>query len=325
MSTADSGWTNLTQAYKGYLRRRGRSENTVRAFDCWFRDFDRYLARLGIEVESVSSVQLERWQEGLAARSLAPRTQQLAATSVRNAIRWAIQRRSWDFDQPDVWEALAAPRAPKLLPRPLPRATVDRITAYLAPRRINGDLYFYRTRAMWFYMVTTGARVSEVLSLERDDLAHDGPVVRQKGGSQKALWAPPAAMGAVLDYVRRRDDDHPALWVTHGNPPVRSLAPAGVREQWHQLADRLSIPRWTTHQLRHTCATELLDAGVPPEVVAAHLGHHGLASLAGYGEVRLGRRQLAVQAMEDRFARMKPDGMRVVALKGGRGRRTEIL
>lgn len=177
---------------------------------------------------------------------------------------------------------------------------------------------------MWFYMVTTGARVSEVLSLELEDLSLSAPVVRQKGGSQKSLFAPGIATAAVLDYVRRRTDNDAALWVTHGNPPVRRLEAPGVREQWHQLADHLGIPRFTTHQLRHTCATELLDAGVPPEVVAAHLGHHGLASLAGYGEVRLGRRQLAVAAMEKRFGAQRAPGQQFVVIKGGGGRRVEL-
>lgn len=323
MSLQSGDWGALATGYSAYLRRRGRSEATVRAYSWGFRDFGRYLDMIGVDVRDLDTGQLEAWQDSLKARGLAPRTQQLGVTSIRCALQWAA-RRGWELEDPRLFEVLEPVKAPRLLPKPLPPADVDRITAFLTPRRPKGDLIYYRTRAMWFYMVSTGARVAEVLSLDREDLAAAAPIVNQKGGSQKALFAPAVATNAVLDYVRRRQDDHLALWVTHGNPPCRRLEAAGVREQWHGLAERLGVPRFSTHQLRHTCATELLDAGVPPEVVAAHLGHHGLASLAGYGEVRLGRRALAVAAMEARFAERKRDGQKIVAIKGGRGRRVEL-
>jgi integrase len=71
----------------------------------------------------------------------------------------------------------------------------------------------------------------------------------------------------------------------------------GVREIWRKLARKLDIAPWTTHQLRHTCATELLEAGVPELVIAEHLGHHGLGSLHIYGQVRERQRQQAVDVM----------------------------
>lgn len=317
------GWDRLFDGYTRSLRRRGRSEGTIRAYVWGMKDFSAWIDARGIDFEHLRPDDLQSWQDSLMERNLAGRTRQLATTAVRNALRWAAQS-GYEFEHPQPWIALESVRVHRLLPRPLPQADVDRITHHFSARRPKAPLIWWRARAMWFYGIGTGARVSEMLVLDRDDLSEEVPIVVQKGGSQKALYAPDVALSAVWDYLRRRDDQHPALFVTHGNPPVRRLEAAGVREQWHALADELGIPRFTTHQLRHTCATELLDAGVPPEVVAAHLGHHGLGSLAGYGEVRRGRRQLAIDALQDRLAQKLPTGARAVVVLDGRGRRKDL-
>jgi len=123
--------------------------------------------------------------------------------------------------------------------------------------------------------------------------------VRQKGGSEKRLMAPPAAMEMLHDYLKARADDSPWAWISHrSNAPLHRLTPAGVREIWHKLARKAGVKYWTTHQLRHTGATELLDAGVPELVIAEHLGHHGLATLHNYSQVRQKQRQQAVDVME---------------------------
>lgn len=315
-------WDAIVSDYLAVLGRRGRSAGTIRAYRFALHDFERFLTRESLDIASAEPSDVEHWQDDQIRRGLSARSRQLSASAVRSALRWAAQRGACD---PSLSRAVETPRAPRLLPRPLSTADVERIRAYLHPRRPRANLMYWRTRALFFYAVTTGARISEILSVDREDLALEAVVVTQKGGSEKALFAPPVAMEAVADYLRHRCDAHPALFVSHGNPPTRRLTAIGAREAWHQLADQLRIERFTTHQLRHTCATELLEAGVPAEVVAAHLGHHGLGSLTGYGEVRRGRRQLAVEAMETRLGRnvMAP-GQRFVAVKGGKGRRVEL-
>jgi integrase len=182
-------------------------------------------------------------------------------------------------------------------PRPIAKADLEIIKAYLLPRRPHMGIVALRDRALFFYLLTTGARVSEALQVRRDDL--DAPVVRQKGGSEKVLLMPPGAHELIDDYLRARIDREPWLWITHKtNAPITRLGAPGVREVWRKLAKKLGITPWTTHQLRHTCATELLEAGVPELVIAEHLGHHGLASLHIYGQVRDKQRQAAVAVMD---------------------------
>lgn len=312
-------WDGLADFYLAILKRRGRAEATARAYRCGLVDFGRYLSRIGlVSVREISEEVVDGWQDESVDRGLAPRTRQIWGGAVRGALRLAQQR---GLVSAEAVSAVESPKAARLVPRPLPRADVNLITTYLSPRRPHAPLLYWRTRALWFYTVTTGARSAEILSLDRIDLEQETVIVRQKGGSEKALLAAPTALQSVREYLERRADPHPALWVTHSDPPTQRLGAPGLRESWHRLADQLGIPRFTTHQLRHTCATELLDAGVAPEVVAAHLGHHGLSSLSGYGEVRRGRRQAAIDAMESRFGaggRRELTRKRLAVVRGGR-------
>lgn len=313
-------WPLMTERYLAWMRRRGNSEGTLRAYRWALQDFGRWIGPEVDDPEALRPHHVESWQDDLRERGLAPRTQQLGANSVRSGLKWG--RRNGYHVAPEVPESIVVPKAPKLVARPLEPEHVDLITAFLSPARPKAPLLYWRTRALWFLMVTTGARVGEVVSLDRDDFEHDYALVRQKGGSEHRLLAPPIALTALHDYLIRREDDVDALFVTHHNPPTRRLEPAGVREAWHRLADDLGIPRFNTHRLRHTCASELIEAGVPVDVVAEHLGHHGLATVMNYARVSRRRRRGALDALEDRLLSPRTEAPELEVIRGRKiGRR----
>lgn len=78
-----------------------------------------------------------------------------------------------------------------------------------------------------------------------------------------------------------------------------------MREGWHRPADQLWIPRFTSHQLRHTARARCSRRASPPDVVAEHLGQHGLDSVMGYAKVSERRRKGAVSQLEGRFGRFR--------------------
>jgi integrase len=90
-----------------------------------------------------------------------------------------------------------------------------------------------------------------------------------------------------------------------------------VRNIWRLLCKRLQVDDFTTHQLRHTCATELLEAGIGSLVVADHLGQHGLRTLGTYGGVRGNQRRIALQAMDALVrGKIRPDQVRRLSTYG---------
>jgi integrase/recombinase XerD len=292
-----SSATWLDQVLEDFERamlRRQLSPATVRTYRWALQDLFGGMKESGLkDVRELTGDILEDWQDTMGERKWRPRSRSLAVTAARQLIRWLADRGLIDFR---LEKALARVKTPDGRPRPIKKPDLEKIKAYLLPRRAHMGIVALRDRALFFYLLTTGARVSEALQVRRDDI--EAPVVRQKGGSEKVLLMPLAAQELVEDYLHARHDNEPWLWVSHkSNAPLRRLGAPGVREIWRKLAKKLNVPPWTTHQLRHTCATELLEAGVPELVIAEHLGHHGLASLHIYGQVRDKARREAVEVM----------------------------
>ncbi|MHB8589811.1 MAG: tyrosine-type recombinase/integrase [Candidatus Dormibacteraceae bacterium] len=183
---------------------------------------------------------------------------------------------------------------------------MHQITAYLGPRHY-GTLSELRDRALFYFLLETGARISEALQVTRDNF--ERVRVLQKGGSEKELRVGPRVAQTIHDYLATRADGLPWLWVAQqGASSVRRLHYRDVGSIWLRLALNAGVAPWTTHQLRHTCATELLEAGIRALVVADYLGHHGLRTLAVYGQVRAKQRGQALDAMEALVnAKIRPD------------------
>jgi site-specific recombinase XerD len=303
----------MLEDFERAMLRRDLSPATVRTYRWSLQDLFEGMKKAGLnDVGQLNRDILEDWQDTMVERKWKPRSRSLAGTAARQFLRWAAERGVVDFRLEKV---LAKVKTPDALPRPIPKADLEIIKAYLLPRHPHMNQVALRDRALFFYLLTTGARVSEALQVRRDDL--DGPVVRQKGGSEKRLLMPPAAAELVSDYLRSRADKSPWLWISHRtNAPLGRLGPPGVREIWRKLAKKLDLKPWTTHQLRHTCATELLEAGVPELVIAEHLGHHGLGSIHIYGQVRAKQRQQAVDVMDALVGQSRPLMLPKLSRKG---------
>jgi integrase/recombinase XerD len=265
------------------LLRRGLSPSTARAYrwalDLWVQ----WLDEQGVgEPAQISRGHVERWQDQLIARNLSPRTRGLAATALREFLKHMV----WaDVEiNPRLPDLVERPRVQRLQPRPIPRDDLELLRLYLLQRPPRMQLAQLRNRALFFYLLTTSGRVSEVLQVTRDDWRR--AVIRQKGGSEKTLLAVPHVEAMLEDYLACRNDELPWLWVTHQpNHPQRRLDPAGVREAWMRIAARVGIPAFTTHQIRHTSASILLRSRVPVATAASYLGHQGLQSIMGYAEI----------------------------------------
>lgn len=161
-----------------------------------------------------------------------------------------------------------------------------------------------RTRALFLLILSSGARISEALALDRDQLQWRVATVVQKGGSEKLLVISQAAEVAVADYLEARSDLCRALFASHnGAKATARLGHLGAQWKWTDLCEKLRIRRFTSHQIRHSCATELLRQGVDSLVIAKHLGHHDMNTIANYAQVGLDTRQEMLAVLDRRLRR----------------------
>ncbi len=283
------------------LHRKGRRPKTLIAYLFELRPWGRWLEQQAIvDAHQLTGGDMDRWQD-FRAGVIAPGTQQLAAAAVRGLLRWAAMQEP-PLCPPTLWLHVSTPRLAPRLPRPIPRADLERVLASFSG--LTADLVRLRTRALFLLILSSGARFTEALSLDRGQFRNRTATVIQKGGGEKLLVISCAAEVAIGDYVAARTDSCPALFVNHMlRRPTDRLGHRGVQDGWDHLCAEVAIARFVSHQIRHTCATELLRQDVNPLTIAKHLGHHGLANIARYAEVGLETRHEMMAVLDERIRR----------------------
>ncbi len=289
-----SSWPRLVRGYLDHLSvERGLSTNTVAAYR---RDLERYAARLEgqgvtspVDVAPDDVTAYERWLSAgddehppLAAASVAR-----AIVAVRNLHAFALSEGITDTN-PAV--DVSPPRIGARLPKAL---SIDEVQRLLdAPNRDTPE--GLRDAALLELLYGTGARVSEVVTLDVDDLTrvladeHLNLRLHGKGNKQRGVPLGSYARAAVDAWLVR---GRPALAIkATAATPALLLNARGNRlsrqSAWAILQQRAAQAGITTeispHSLRHSFATHLLDGGADVRVVQELLGHASVTTTQIY-------------------------------------------
>ena len=161
-----------------------------------------------------------------------------------------------------------------------------------------------RDYAILVLLARLGLRSAEVAGLRLDDIDWRAGeiVVRGKGGVEERLPLPADVGEAIAAYLRRgrprRPDREVFLRVV---APLRGLSAGGVAEVTRIASERAGVGSFGPHRLRHTCATDMLQAGASLAEVAQVLRHRRIDTTAGYAKVdHVALRELAVPWPESR-------------------------
>lgn len=295
----------LDRALDAYLRHvtveRGLSAHTVAAYRRDLGGYREWLVGHGVtDTAEVTPAVIDRF---IAERSSAvppPASTSLARlqSSVRGWHRF-LAREGIESDDPSG--RLRPPKAPRRLPKAL---TIDQVERLLAAPSADEPLGI-RDRALLELLYATGARVSEAIDLDVDDLAH-GDVLRLRGKGSKERIVPVGsyARTAVDAYLTRV---RPGL-AAKGRASSRLFlgargAPLSRQSAWLVIrgaAERAQITvAVSPHTLRHSFATHLLQGGADVRVVQELLGHSSVATTQIYTHV-------SVDALRDIYATSHP-------------------
>lgn len=267
---------------------RGLSANTVAAYR---RDLERYLADLehrgGDDLAEVTAQDIETHVGSLADAGLARASITRALVAVRNLFRFAVAEGLLAANPADE---VTAPRPATRLPKALSIAQVQALLD--APDRESSE--GLRDAALLELLYGTGARISEVVSLDVDDLTRvlgdDDAGLRLIGKGDKERIVP------LGSYAR----DAVAAWLVRGRPVfVERGSRTSSALLLNRRGGRLSRQSaWAViqravaaagvdvevspHTLRHSYATHLLDGGADVRVVQELLGHASVATTQIY-------------------------------------------
>jgi integrase/recombinase XerD len=282
--------SGLGGAVRGYLDHlaveRGLAANTLAAYRRDLSRYERYLASreivdLGVvqERDVVGFLVDLREREGLS-RSSAARTM----AAVRGLHRFAHRER---LTSADPAREVTPPALPRRLPKAIPLTEVE---AIIDAASVGEPTRALRDRALLEFLYGTGARISETVGLDVDDIDLTRRVVRLygKGGRQRIVPIGSYARDAVSAYlVRARPElakhgrGGPAVFL---NARGGRLSRQGAWGALRAAADRAGLPRGrvSPHTLRHSFATHLLDGGADVRVVQELLGHASVSTTQIY-------------------------------------------
>ena len=203
--------------------------------------------------------------------------------AVRGFHKFAVRE---GLTQVDPATAVRPPSPAKRLPKALPLADIE---AILDAAGSPGTALALRDRALLEVLYGTGARISEAVGLDLDDLDPEQGTVLLRGQGSKERIVPVGsfALDAVQSYLVRGRPELSA--VGRGLPAVFLNARGGRlsrQSAWTVLAkaaDRAGVTAEVSpHTLRHSFATHLLDGGADVRVVQELLGHASVTTTQVY-------------------------------------------
>jgi integrase/recombinase XerD len=262
---------------------RGLSKNSVNAYR---RDLEKFLTFLESRNLKLDKVQLDDLFEFT--KTL--RNQNLGEASIARkivALRSFFTFLEKDQGMLNVSKELTPPKIPKRLPKAL---TVNEVSDLI--NSCDDSLIGVRNRAIIETLYATGARVSEVVALDLDDIgkSEDSILtvrVRGKGGKQRLVPLGSYAQQAIDQYLVRA---RPSFIKRNNQTALFLNESAGTRlsrqSAWSIVSDaaqKIKLDRdISPHALRHSFATHLLDGGADIRVVQELLGHASVTTTQIY-------------------------------------------
>ena len=272
---------DLAQTFVNAMRPT-RKPSTCGGIATDLRDLHAWLTAQDIALAELDRPAMERWLKSMADRGLAPSTRNERIFAVRNYLAWLVERGVLSLDPDDLLRPADLPKLPSYLPRPFPR-DADREMQ----RRLLADDTLYG-KAL-FLMRRTGLRIGELVRLEPRCLQDDRgdtaflKVPLGKLDNERLVPLDQEAQEVLESLTRASPRGAPFLLEPElGRNKLLERLSATLK----QAAAGLDIPGpVVSHRLRHTYATELLNAGLSLVSIMKLLGHRSFRMTMRYAAI----------------------------------------
>jgi integrase/recombinase XerC len=273
-------------------KERNVSPNTLKAYarDCAeFVDFlTEYYGGAAWTWEGVDRLAMRGFMGRLTKRGLAKRSVARAMAAVRGFYRYLNTIEAVEVNPA---KAIGTPKAEKHLPGYLDRTQIDALFQLALTRAQSGEFADVRNAAMLELFYSTGMRLSELQGLNRQDIDAVSQQVKVRGKGRKERIVPVGnhATIALRNYERLRDElaaglrgrmDKSAVFVSRTGKRLTTRAVQKIVSAFLEgIAEDAGL---STHSLRHSFATHLLDNGADLRAVQELLGHASVSTTQIY-------------------------------------------
>jgi site-specific recombinase XerD len=256
--------------YRRALKRKNYSVHTLKSYMNILEHFGKWAP---VSLPEVTSKEVGLYVDHLLRKRRTPKTITCHLQTIRLFFDYLINEEGFPIANPVI-------RISIRLPKPLPRHLKDdQVTRLLATLR---DV---RDRAMFMLMLRCGLRVQEVADLTVDAVDYQRRqifVSQGKGSKDRVVYMSEDARSALLGYLAKRSTRGKRLFLVQKGPMKgQPLSVRGIQKRMESYA-RKSKLNVSCHRLRHTMATQLLNADADLATIQDLLGHGQITTTQRY-------------------------------------------
>ena len=256
------------------------SENTLQSYKRDLKQFRRYLEACELHYNKVKEEDIKDYIKELQENGKKPASISRCIASIRSFYQFILKRKKI---KEDPTANVQSPKIEKRVPSVLTAKEVE----LLLEQPKDVDLKGIRDKAMLEFAYATGMRVTEIISLNIEDVnLEEGYVICKKGNKQRTIPLGAMSLKALKEYVEDARDillkteDEKALFVNINGTRLTRQGFWKIikyyKEQAHITKDI------TPHVLRHSFATHLLQNGADLKAIQTMLGHSDISSTQVY-------------------------------------------
>ncbi len=256
------------------------SLNTLQSYKRDLKQFEKYIEDNGEDYAEVTNDGIKEYIEHMQEIGKKPSTVSRGLASIRSFYQYEAKNK---VVEKDPTEGIQSPKIEKRVPSVLTSSEV----ALLLDQPKDVDLKGTRDKAMLEFAYATGMRVTEIISLNIEDVnLETGYATCRNGKKERTVPMGNMSLKALKEYVLEarptmiRDDNEKALFV---NVNGQRLTRQGFWKIIKYYKDQAHIDKdITPHVLRHSFATHLLQNGADLKSIQTMLGHSDILSTQIY-------------------------------------------
>ncbi|MCK5288438.1 MAG: tyrosine recombinase [Candidatus Omnitrophica bacterium] len=269
------------------------SEHTEINYKTDLKEFEQFLNSRGIkDIKKIDYFLLRKFLSFLNERKLSKQSISRKISTFKSFFKFILRE---GIKKNNPASSLIYPRKDKSLPCFLTEGEVKSILDV----PIDSDLMGLRDKAILEFLYSTGARVSEIVSLKMQNVDLIGGVVKVKGKGRKERLLPlgEPAIISLKNYIDKRIDNNRSLFLNKRGGTLSDRGIRGIVLKYIQKAS--AVLKASPHTFRHSFATHLLDRGADLRSVQELLGHSSIATTQIYTH-------LTIESLKNVYQRSHP-------------------
>ncbi len=268
------------ERFEDYLRYKGRANHSMKTISSSFTSIvfflDFYKSQGKQELKKIARSDLEAFIEHEQDRGMHISTVKTRMACIIAFLHWLLDQ---DLIPSTVFKKRIRFKLPETLPRAMPPQDVKKLLSVIDHTR---------DRALIFLLLRTGMRIGETLSLTMNDVDLKQRTVHlyqgEKNDIGRVVYLSNDAAFCLRRWFRYRDPEKRLVFYGKGEAPI---CYSTARHRFLQYLQEAGLDHkgYTVHALRHTFASELLNAGMRLEVLQQLLGHQDIEMTRRYARL----------------------------------------